>query len=175
MRRLLLSCALALPLAAVAFAATAATAATDGRRDAKSVKVAELGFFAGRWVGSANGANVEQLCSTTEPSTMMCMFRAWSSKGTEMLELYTLRDTPNGVEERVRFFEPDLKEEPGEGLTMRLTGVQGAVWTFENPNGNMPKRSTLTKKSDDEFTSHIEFVDGKGRSSFIDASWKRAK
>jgi hypothetical protein len=48
------------------------------------------------------------------------MFQLTGDKGTELIEFYTIRDTPDAVEERIRFYSPDLEEGPGNGVTMKL-------------------------------------------------------
>jgi hypothetical protein len=138
-------------------------------------KVASLHFLAGHWEGHVDNARIEQTCSIADPAVMVCMFQLLGDKGTEMVEFYTLRDTPAGVEERVRFYPPDLKAEPGDGLTLKLASSSPTVFVFENPNGTYPKRSTLTRTADDEFHSHIELVDPQGKASTIDAYWKKTK
>jgi hypothetical protein len=154
---------------ATLFAQSAAPAAT-------SAKVSDLAFFSGRWEGRVDNNKIEQVCSTTDPATLMCMFRLMGARGTEMIELYTIRDTAGGVEEKVRFFSPDLQEDPNDKeLTMRMVSFSPDRIVFENPNGTYPKRSTLTRKGDDELTSHIELVDAQGKASAIDAHWVRAK
>jgi hypothetical protein len=155
-----------------------ATAPANGTTTASSsapIKVASLHFLAGHWQGHAEQANLEQTCSISDPAVVVCMFQMMDSKGTQMVEFYTLRDTAAGVEERVRFYSPDLNEEPGDGLTMKLASASGNAYVFENPNGTYPKRSTLTRTADDEFHSHIELIDPQGKTSNIDAYWKRVK
>jgi hypothetical protein len=140
-------------------------------------KVADLSFLAGHWVGQVDKTKIEQTCSVSDPAVMICMFQLTSDKGTGMIEFYTIRDTPTGVEERIRFFSPDLRDDStgGDGVTMKLISSSPKVFVFENPNGTYPKRSTLTRTSDDEFHSHIELVDPQGRASAIDAYWKKIK
>ncbi len=140
----------------------------------KTPTVAALHFLGGHWIGSVDNAKIEQTCSIADPTVMVCMFQLSGEKGTDMLEFYTIRDTPSGVEERVRFFSTDLKADPGDGLTMKLTSISPTTFVFENPHGSSPKRSTLTRTGDDAFHSHIELVDAKGNASTIDADWKRA-
>jgi hypothetical protein len=164
-------------MAVITTAATSTAADATAAKEAPPAlaKVADLQFLAGHWEGSVQTAKIEQTCSLADPAVMVCMFRLMSDKGTEMLEFYTLRDTPAGVEERIRFFSPDLKEEPGDGVTMKLASSSPTSLVFENPNGTYPKRSTLTRTTDDAFHSHIELVDGKGKASTIDADWKKTK
>jgi hypothetical protein len=157
--------------------ATSTSAPTTATKETPPAlaKVADLQFLAGHWEGSVGTAKIEQTCSLADPAVMVCMFRLMTDKGTEMLEFYTLRDTPAGVEERIRFFSPDLTEEPGDGVTMKLASNSPTSVVFENPTGTYPKRSTLTRTTDDAFHSHIELVDGKGKASTIDADWTKTK
>jgi hypothetical protein len=138
-------------------------------------KVSDMSFMAGRWLGSVDNNKIEQTCTDGDPAFMMCMFRLMDDKGTQMIEFYTFRNTAAGVEERVQMFSPDLKSDPSDSFTMELASVTPTQLVFENRNGTYPKRSTLTRSSNDEMTSHIELVDTKGKSTFIDAHWSRAK
>jgi hypothetical protein len=137
-------------------------------------KVAALHFLGGHWEGHVDKARIEQTCSTSDPAVMVCMFQLMDEKGTRMVEFYTFRDTPEGVEERIRFYSPDLKDDAGDGVTMILTSSSPTTLVFENPTGTYPKRSTITRASDDAFHSHIELVDKQGKASTIDADWKKA-
>jgi hypothetical protein len=124
--------------------------------------------------GHGEWHTVNQVCTVTEPAMMLCMFWLNGGQGTQMIELYTIRDTATGVEERVRFLSPELNEEPGhKGLTMKLASFSPGQVVFANPNGTYPKRSTLTRIGDDQFTSRIELVDTMGKESFIEANWRK--
>jgi hypothetical protein len=143
---------------------------------ATETKVSDLSFLAGHWEGQVDSSRIEQVCSLTDPQVMVCIFRLMGEKGTEMLELYTLRDTVDGVEERIRFFSPDLKESPGAAVvTMKLTSFSGKQMVFENPTGSYPKRATLTREGDDQLNSRIELIDHQGKSSIIEAHWRRSR
>jgi uncharacterized protein DUF6265 len=138
-------------------------------------KVSDMSFMSGRWIGSVDNNKIEQTCTDGDPAFMMCMFRMMDDKGTQMIEFYTFRNTVTGVQERVQMFSPDLKSDPSDSFTMELASVSSTQLVFENHNGTYPKRSTLTRTSNDEMTSHIELVDTKGKTTFIDAHWSRAK
>ena len=85
-----------------------------------AAKVADLHFLGGHWEGHVDKTRIEQTCSISDPTVMVCMFQLIGEKGTQMIEFYTLRDTPDGVEERIRFYSPDLKADAGDGVTMNL-------------------------------------------------------
>ena len=166
---------LSLVLAGVLVGQTAAGVDKDAPTisAANTSKVADLRFLGGHWEGHVDKARIEQTCSASDPAVMVCMFQLMDEKGTQMVEFYTFRDTPGGVEERIRFYSPDLKADPGDGVTMILTRSSSTTLVFENPTGTYPKRSTLTRASDDAFHSHIELVDKQGKASTIDADWKK--
>lgn len=164
---------LALSTALLAQTATGAAKDAPTSTSGSSAKVADLHFLGGHWEGRVDKARIEQTCSTADPAVMVCMFQLLDEKGTQMVEFYTFRDTPAGVEERVRFYSPDLKSDPGDGVTMKLTNSSPTTLVFENPTGTYPKRSTLTHTTDNEFHSHIELVDPQGKASTIDAYWKK--
>jgi hypothetical protein len=166
---------LSLALSTALVAQTAAGAVKDAPTTtaASPAKVADLHFLGGHWEGHVDKARIEQTCSTSDPAVMVCMFQLMDEKGTRMVEFYTFRNTPEGVEERVRFYSPDLKADPGDGVTMKLTSSSPTTLVFENPTGTYPKRSTLTRTANDEFHSHIELIDDQGKASTIDAYWKK--
>ena len=157
-------------VAALVFALTASAAAS-------APTVADLGFLAGHWIGQAGPDRLEQYCLHTDPTVLVCALQAVTDKGTDGVEFFTIRDTPAGIEERVHFFDQaDIKFAPGDdGVTMRVTSLTGDVAIFENPNGTFPKRTTLTRKGNDEFTTHSELIDPQGKTMTIDARWSRAK
>jgi hypothetical protein len=169
MKRFVSILTLAVSAAIFAQSATAASNAAASN----PAKVADLHFLAGHWEGHVDTTKIEQTCSATDPAVMICMFQLTGDKGTEMVEFYTIRDTPSGVEERIRFFSTDLKEQPGDGVTMKLTSLTPTTLVFENPDGTYPKRSTITRSGDTAFHNHIELVDGQGKASAIDADWKK--
>jgi hypothetical protein len=144
---------------------------------AATPKVADLSFLAGHWVGQVGPDRIEQYCIHAEPTTLVCAFQAANDKGTDGVEFFTIRDTPTGIEERVHFFDDaDIKIAPGaNGVTMRVTSLTDDTVIFENPTGTFPKRTTLTKKGNDDFTTHSELIDAQGKTMTIDAHWTRAK
>ncbi len=143
---------------------------------AQTTKVADLAFLAGHWQGAVGPNTINQFCAMGDPTIMLCMFWLTDEKGTQMIEVYTFRDTPGGVEERIRFFSPSLTEDDsGKGVTMKLASYLPNQVVFENPTGTYPKRSTLTRIGDSQLTSHIELIDAQGKASVIDAQWKRVQ
>jgi len=154
--------------------ATVAVCATDPPA-APVGHVSDLAFLAGRWQGDVDSSKIAQVCDTPDPASMVCVFHLLNNDGKlDMIEVYTLRDTPEGVVEKVRFFSPELGEESGaKATTMKLVSVSADKLVFENPNGTYPKRSTIYRTSSAAFTSKVELVDDKGVATQFEAHWHK--
>jgi Domain of unknown function (DUF6265) len=140
-----------------------------------SAKVEDFAWMAGRWTGTAGTATVENDCSAPRKGQMMCMFRSANDKQVLSLEFISMIDTPNGMEEHIRFLMPDLADDDPKSVTMLVESYTPEKTVFVNANGNVPKRNTLTRSGADVMLSHIEIVSPQGKSVFIDARWDRAK
>ncbi len=164
-------------------------------------KVTDFAFLAGRWTGIAGTATTEEICTEPSHHVMTCMFRSMDAENTTGLEFITLReipmatggaptqkgadDNPNSqrdralttVEERVRFFSPDLAEEQGDnGITLRLASVSATEIVFNNAKENgVVKNVKIIRNGEDEFTSHIDLMGPDGKPGVIEANWKRGK
>jgi hypothetical protein len=137
--------------------------------------VSDLAFLAGRWQGEVDSNKIAQVCETPDPGSMVCVFHLLNDDGKlDMLEVYTLRDTAEGVVEKVRFFSPELGEQVGaSATTMKLVSVSAEKLVFENPNGTYPKRSTIYRTGPDAFTSKVELIDAKGVATQFEAHWHK--
>jgi len=141
------------------------------------VTIADFAFLGGRWTGTAGSDTVEQVCTPPARGAMSCVFRSMSAEKIDGLELTTLRETASGLEERVRFFSPELAETAGdEGITMRVARVTDSEIVFDNAKpSEVVKHVTILRRGKDSFGTRIEVVDASGKSGFIVAEWKRAK
>jgi uncharacterized protein YndB with AHSA1/START domain len=149
----------------------------EGVKIHDNVPISNFAWMAGRWVGVAGQSETEQVCTAPSRGMMMCMFRVMDSTKVQKLEFSTLRKTPNGLEERIRFYSPDLVETPGDdGVTLQVArwGEREIVFDNEKPDG-VVKHVTIIRSGKDEFSTRIEVVNAEGKTSFIGATWKRAK
>ena len=137
--------------------------------------VEDFAWMAGRWTGTAGTATVENICSTPSKGEMMCMFRSTGDAKVLSLEFVSLIQTPQGIEEHIRFLLPDLADDDPKSVTLLVESHTAEKTEFVNPTGNVPKRTTLTRDGADVMLSHIEIVAPNGKSMFIDAKWTRAK
>jgi hypothetical protein len=168
-------------------------------------KVTDLAWLAGRWVGVAGAATTEEICTDATHHVMTCMFRSMDAENTTGLEFITLRDIPitaggpamqrgadatrnvtgnaamdralTIVEERVRFFSPDLAEKQGDdGITLVLGSHTTTEYIFVNAKeSGVVKQVKIIRNGNDEFTSHIDLAGPDGKPGVIEAKWRRGK
>lgn len=161
-------------MSSVALAHTSKNKNSHNTADATTT-VEDFGWMAGRWIGTVGADFIENVCSTPSKGQMMCMFRSSNAKQIESLEFVSLIQTSTGIEEHIRFLLPDLTDDDPKSVTLKVESHTAEKTVFVNPNGNMPKRTTLTRNGPDEMISHIEMIDPQGKSIFIDAKWERVK
>jgi uncharacterized protein YndB with AHSA1/START domain len=149
----------------------------DAAPNSAHATIADFAWLGGRWIGTAGSDTVEEICTAPARGSMTCVFRSMDATKIDGLELTTLRETGGGIEERVRFFEPDLKEQQGDdGITLRVTRVSDSEIIFDNAKvGGVVKHVMFARHGKDGFGTRIEVVDAAGKSGFIVAEWKRAE
>jgi hypothetical protein len=146
---------------------------TQPQGDAKA-SLNDFQWLSGHWEGLVGTTPLEEFCSNPDRGLMMCMFRSMNAQKILALELITLQDTPDGVEERVRFFSPDLSEpESAKAMVLRVTHFAPIESVFENSNPGGASKVTLTHNAPDEMTARIELLDDSGKPAVIEAHWKR--
>jgi len=167
-------------VATAALAPTLAAAQSGAPADSPGEVAATLEDFAwlaGHWRGKLKSGPVAEI-SYSEPAggLMMGMFRLMDGERILVLEYLTLRETPEGLEMRVRHFDPALTPmEKEEAITLRLAEHDGRRWVFENPIHARPKRSTLTITSENSHTVRSEIINDKGETSTIEVAWERVQ
>ncbi len=105
-----------------------------GTQDAPRVKVADLAWMQGRWVGESDGDRLEEVWSAPSGDCMMGMFRWIKGGKVWMYELLTIVEDADGITFRFKHFDRKLVgwEEKDESLTFRLVsrGDREAVFRF---------------------------------------------
>ena len=92
-----------------------------------------------------------------------------------LLEFISVRDTPEGVEMRLRHFDTALKTmEKEEPIRLLLVSADGTRFVFENPVNNMPKRSIVTRVGADGYRGRSEIIRDTGEQVLHETTWERA-
>lgn len=121
--------------------------------------LSDFAWLAGHWQGNLTGRIVEEIWSEPMAGLMMGMFRLADSTQTLVLEFFSLRQSEEGIEFRLRHFSPALdaweKEDP---ITLKLVNQRENLFTFENPFHDRPKRVILTRAGENTLISRSEII-----------------
>jgi len=121
--------------------------------------LSDFAWLAGHWQGNLAGRIVEEIWSEPMVGLMMGMFRLADSTQTLVLEFFSLRQSEEGIEFRLRHFSPALdaweKEDP---ITLKLVNQRENLFTFENPFHDRPKRVILTRAGENTLISRSEII-----------------
>jgi hypothetical protein len=149
-------------LLASPFQIYAAGAAQRQTSDVAQVKAADFSWMTGRWIGHLEKATAEQICSTPQAGELLCLFRIFVQGQPAMFELYTLYDTPGGVELRSLNFPPDLTQKSvQQPLLLTLKKYSEKEVVFAGAPGSQVATSTLLRDSPGTMNGIIMFTDQK--------------
>jgi len=133
-------------------------------------------WLAGRWEGHLGPTTAEQQWMTPKNGTMQGFFRLTDAEKTIVIELFTIRETPGGIEFYFRHFSPELKPwEEKEAYHLNLTKSEGGVFRFDNPVTNQLKDAILTRVDGDTYISHGDITDADGKPKAIEVTYHRVK
>jgi len=107
---------------------------------------------------------------------MQGFFRLTDSEKTMVIELFTIRETPEGIAFYFRHFSPELKPwEEKEAYYLNLTKWDAKTFRFDNPVVNQLKDAILTHNGDDTYTSHGDVTGADGKPAVIEVTYHRVK
>jgi hypothetical protein len=146
----------------------------------KPATLADFSWLAGRWEGklgpAAQQLTAEQAWMAPKNGTMQGIFRLTSDQKTVILELFTIRETPEGIFFYFRHFSPELvPQEKDEAYRLKLATWDSARFQFDNTVQNQLKDAILTVTDADHYTSHGDLTDASGKPVVIEVAYHRVK
>lgn len=132
-------------------------------------------WLVGQWTGTLESVRLaETNWAAPKAGVMMGMFRLTEADKLLVLEFFTLRETEEGLEMRVRHFNAALEPwETGDALILKLTSYDGQQAIFENPVHTRPKRTVIIRTGDDTWTAHSEIIRDNGEERIIEVPYQR--
>ena len=144
--------------------------------EANKSTLEDFSWLAGRWEGHLGPTTAEQQWMPPKNGTMQGFFRLTESEKTIVIELFTIRETPSGIEFYFRHFSPELKPwEEKEAYHLNLTKSDGGVFRFDNSVVNQLKDAILTRVDGDTYISHSDITDADGKPKVIEVTYRRVK
>ena len=148
----------------------------------KTATLADFAWLAGRWEGKLGAPGfdkqltAEQEWMAPKNGTMQGFFRLTDNEKTIVIELFTIRETADGIAFYFRHFSPELKPlEEKEAYHLNLTKSDANRFRFDNPVVNQLKDAIIAHNADDSYTSHGDLTGADGKPSVIEITYHRVK
>ncbi len=131
---------------------------TVSPQESKS-ELSNFAWLAGDWQGTWGPRIVEQTWLAPKAGQMTGIYRVLENTRTLVVELFSLLETPNGIEFRFRHFTPELTPWEKNGPTsLELASLDSKTAAFENPAAGQPKRATFIRVDLNTYISRSEIV-----------------
>ncbi len=138
--------------------------------------LSDFAWLEGKWSGSWGPRIAEQIWTPPSAGQMLGLFRAVENNNTLVIELFSLSETPHGVELRFRHFTPALVPWEQSGVTtMKLTGLDTKAAVFENDAGGQPKRDVFTRIDPDTYIFKSDIAPDTGAGYVTEIRYHRQK
>ena len=142
----------------------------------KKATLEDFSWLAGRWEGQLGPRTAEQQWMSPKNGTMQGFFRLTDSEKTIVIELFTIRDVPEGIAFYFRHFSPELKPwEENEAYHLNLTKSDAGTFRFDNSVVNQLKDAIITRVDNDTYVSHGDITDADGKPQSIEVTYHRVK
>ena len=129
----------------------------------KPAKLSGFAWMEGTWQGQFGEALAEETFMAPKAGAILNMFRLTKDGSLLIYETSALVETQEGIELRVRHFNAKLEAmETEQPIILKLVKFDGARAEFENFIHSAPKRTIITKKSNDEMEVYSEILRKEG-------------
>jgi Domain of unknown function (DUF6265) len=140
--------------------------------------LSDFAWLEGKWLGNWGPRVAEQIWTAPKGGQMLGLFRVVANDKPVVIELFSLVDTPEGVELKFRHFTPALApwEQSDAGLmTMKLNEFGPATLVFENAGDGQPRRAMFIRTDPDTYISKSEIVPLTGGAHTAEITYRRQK
>ena len=125
----------------------------------KPAKLSDFSWMEGKWEGKFGEALVEETFMAPKAGAIPTIFRLTKDGNLLVYETSALVETTEGLELRVRHFNAKLEAmESEQPIVLKLVKFDGVRAEFENFIHTAPKRTIITKKSNDEMDVYSEIL-----------------
>ena len=137
----------------------AAVSPNTGSPQESKALLSNFAWLAGDWQGAWGPRIVEQTWMAPRAGQMTGIYRVLENTKTLVVELFSLIETPDGIEFRFRHFTPELTPWEKNGPTsMELASIDSKTAVFENPAAGQPKHVLFIRVDPNTYISRSEIV-----------------
>jgi hypothetical protein len=156
--------------------ASAAPASTeDGQVSASIIAtVTDLRWLEGTWRGEWGPRVAEQVWMAPQAGVMTGTFSLMETDKVLVIELFTILQTPGGVEFNIRHFTPELNAwEKGDPTRLTLASFDNKKFEFNNAVDGKPKKYIFSRTDVDTYVSRAEILPDTGEAQVIEITYHR--
>jgi hypothetical protein len=136
--------------------------------------VADFAWLAGTWRGEWGPRVAELVWMPPQAGVMTGAYTLMETDKVLVVELFTLVQTPNGVELYIRHFTPqEVPWEKGDATKLSLVNFDNTHFEFNNAVNGKPKTSIIQKVDADTFKWRAEIVPDTGEPQTIEITYHR--
>jgi hypothetical protein len=136
--------------------------------------LSNFAWLAGDWQGTWGPRIVEQTWMAPKAGQMTGIYQVLENTKTLVVELFSLLETPDGIEFRFRHFTPELTPWEKDGPTsMELASLDSKTAVFENSAAGQPKRALFIRVDPNTYISRSEIVAEDGTVQVTEITFRR--
>lgn len=137
--------------------------------------VADFGWLAGSWRGEWGPRAAELVWMPPQAGVMTGAYTLMETDKVLVIELFTLVQTPSGVELYIRHFTPqEVPWEKGDATKLSLVNFDSTHFEFNNAVDGKPKTSIMQRADNpDTFAWRAEIVPDTGEPQTIEITYHR--
>jgi len=122
------------------------------------VAASDLGWLAGRWVGTRAGDEIEEIWSAPAANTLMAMFRWLRDGKVRFFELISLEAAGAGLVLRLKHFDPGLQgwEEKDQAVTFDLVAFSADEAVFFQHSTRKTQWMVYRREGPDGLVAYFE-------------------
>lgn len=133
-----------------------------------------LNWLEGHWQGTWGPRIAEQMWTAAKAGEMVGIFREIENDKTLVIELFTLIETPDGIQYLSRHFTPTLTPWENSGpVVLMLASADSNQAIFENRGDGKPKREIFTRMGPDAYVWRSEIVPDRGEMQVVEITYHR--
>lgn len=116
----------------------------------------DLGFLAGRWSGTVQGFQAEEIWSPAANGSLMGVYREMKDGKTTFFEFLTIEEEDGGLMLRLRHFKTGMKALDSDPVVFALVKLSAGKAVFENGNQAHPVRMTFERRGANQLDVLLE-------------------
>ena len=121
----------------------------------------DLSWMVGNWKGPAMGGTLEERWAPADGGTMSALVDSTGPNGTNMVEVIVISEGDNGLELRLRQFEPDLTPRTPDAVVFAFESASERSITFKVVSeGAQLSKLTYSRPTDDTFQVKVGLPNG---------------